>query len=98
MFRQISELRDRLTQEKQYLEEEINLERRFGLDTAVQAVAAVRVGQLIDVSKVIGVGVLGRTPPLPAPPQATETSIELPWRLTVSPNAMYHLESKPAQT
>jgi PAS domain S-box-containing protein len=28
-FRQIAELRDRLTQEKQYLEEEINLENRF---------------------------------------------------------------------
>jgi PAS domain S-box-containing protein len=28
-FRQISDLRDRLTQEKQYLEEEINLENRF---------------------------------------------------------------------
>ena len=28
-FRQIAELRDRLTQEKQYLEEEINLEHRF---------------------------------------------------------------------
>jgi len=28
-FRQISELRDKLTQEKQYLEEEINLENRF---------------------------------------------------------------------
>jgi formate hydrogenlyase transcriptional activator len=28
-FRQISELRDRLRQEKQYLEEEINLEKRF---------------------------------------------------------------------
>ena len=28
-FRQIAELRDRLRQEKQYLEEEINLERRF---------------------------------------------------------------------
>ena len=28
-FRQISELRERLTQEKQYLEEEINLENRF---------------------------------------------------------------------
>ena len=28
-FRQIAELRDRLSQEKQYLEEEINLENRF---------------------------------------------------------------------
>ena len=28
-FKQIAELRDRLTQEKQYLEEEINLEHRF---------------------------------------------------------------------
>ena len=28
-FRQIAELRDRLNQEKQYLEEEINLENRF---------------------------------------------------------------------
>ena len=28
-FKQIAELRDKLSQEKQYLEEEINLENRF---------------------------------------------------------------------
>ena len=64
----------------------VSLERRFGQETALQAVAAVRVGELIDVSKVIGVGVLTQPPPLPAAPGANETSIELPWRLVVSPN------------
>jgi hypothetical protein len=64
----------------------VNLEQRFGAESAIQAVAAVRVGELIDVSKVIGIGLLDQTPPLPAAPGAAETSIELPWRLVVSPN------------
>jgi hypothetical protein len=36
---------------------------RFGQETALEAVAAVRVGELIDVSKVIGIGVLRQPGP-----------------------------------
>jgi hypothetical protein len=41
----------------------VTLERRFGQETAVEAIAAVRVGELIDVSKVIGIGVLTQPGP-----------------------------------
>ena len=62
------------------------MERRFGLDSAIQTVAAVRVGELIDVGRFVGIGQLVATPPLPDAPGPTETAIELPWRLIVSPN------------
>ncbi|MEA2702312.1 MAG: hypothetical protein QOD63_257, partial [Actinomycetota bacterium] len=64
----------------------VNMERRFGLDSALQTVAAVRVGELIDLGSIVGIGALLATPPLPVAPGPTETAIELPWRLTVSPN------------
>ncbi len=37
-------------------------------------------------NRFVGIGALLATPPLPAVPSPTETAIELPWRLVVSPN------------
>jgi hypothetical protein len=58
------------------------LEQRFGAHSAVAGVARglpvdVTIGPLID---------LGNRPPPPREPTGTETAIELPWRLQLSPN------------
>lgn len=77
----------------------VALERRFGQDSALQTVAAVRLGALLGVGKVIGTGVIDQVPPPPAPPGETETAIELPWRLVVSPNDLAAwAHSQPAVT
>jgi hypothetical protein len=63
------------------------LEGRFGTEAAIRAVAGGRVGERIGAGKLIDPGRKIRiTPPLPSNPTDTQTAIELPWRLIVSPN------------
>jgi hypothetical protein len=63
------------------------LESRFGTEAAVRAVAGGRVVEHLGAGKLIEPGRKIRLkPPLPEHPSATETAIELPWRLIVSPN------------
>ena len=67
------------------------LESRFGLDSALAAVTSANVGNKLGVAGVIeDIDVFVPfevLPPLPAVPTETQTSIELPWRLQISPNA-----------
>ena len=67
------------------------LESRFGLDSALAAVTSANVGNKLGVAGVIeDIDVFVPfevLPPLPAEPTETQTSIELPWRLQISPNA-----------
>ena len=66
------------------------LEYRFGLDAALAAVSGASVGTKLGIGEAaaeIGVRIpFEVTPPLPAPPTDTQTSLELPWRLQISPN------------
>ena len=63
------------------------LEHRFGVESATRAVVAGRIGERIGIGKVIEPErKFRRKPPLPSDPAGTETAIELPWRLIVSPN------------
>jgi hypothetical protein len=66
------------------------LEHRFGTDAAVASAAATRLGAKVDLERAIGkIDValpVEELPPPPAPASPTETSIELPWRLQLSPN------------
>jgi hypothetical protein len=66
------------------------LEYRFGLDAALAAVSSASVGTKLGIGEAaaeIGVHIpLEATPPLPAPPTDTQTSLELPWRLQISPD------------
>jgi hypothetical protein len=65
----------------------LSLERRFGTEAAIRAVAATRIGGRLGAERVVGVGGRRLLPkPLPAAPTETQTAIELPWRLVVSPN------------
>ena len=61
------------------------LEYRFGLDAALAAVSSASVGTKLGIGEApaeIGVRIpFEVTPPLPAPPTDTQTSLELPWRL-----------------
>jgi hypothetical protein len=68
-----------------------NLEYRFGTNAALDAASATRVGKRLRVDRLVA-GTesripRNRLPPIPSPPAETETSLELPWRLLVSPNA-----------
>ena len=67
------------------------LESRFGLDSALAAVTSANVGNKLGVAGVIeDIDVFVPfevLPPLPAEPTENQTSIELPWRLQISPNA-----------
>lgn len=66
------------------------LEHRFGTDAAVSSIAASRLGGKVDLERAVGkidVPVpIEKLPPLPARPRNTESAIELPWRLQISPN------------
>jgi hypothetical protein len=62
------------------------LERRFGTESALRTIAGTRIGGLIGIDRVIDVGIRRLPKPEPAPPDETQTAIELPWRLIVSPN------------
>lgn len=68
-----------------------DLAYRFGSDAAAAALNSSSIGRRIGIGEAIGDLVVHRPieilPPLPSPPSATQTSIELPWRLIVSPNA-----------
>jgi hypothetical protein len=66
------------------------LEYRFGTAAALRAVHATTIGPRLGIGRLIDrVDVILPVDPLPPLPRAaspTETSIELPWRLQVSPN------------
>ena len=67
------------------------LEFRFGLDAALSAVSGATVGRKLGIGEAIRdidvVRPISIVPPLPQPATPTQTSIELPWRLQLSPNA-----------
>jgi hypothetical protein len=66
------------------------LEHRFGPGAAVAAVRGSSLGRrlgIVDrIDHLISRIPLETLPPLPAPPSPTQTAIELPWRLLISPN------------
>ena len=65
------------------------LEHRFGTDAALGALRATSVGARLGVAhrlEEFDFGDLLVPNPVPAPASPTETSIELPWRLQISPN------------
>jgi hypothetical protein len=66
------------------------LEYRFDTDSAVSAFANSSVGQRLGVGDLVGEFIIDSSvripPPLPSSPASTQTSLELPWRLIVSPN------------
>lgn len=66
------------------------LEYRFGTEAALNALNNASLGHRLGFDEIIGelVDVLPirKKPPLPSPPSPTQTSLELPWRLLVSPN------------
>lgn len=64
------------------------LEYRFGTEAALSAVPSTSIGGRIGIEGPIGrIDILEfARPPVSAPASATETSIELPWRLQLSPN------------
>jgi hypothetical protein len=68
------------------------LEYRFGTEAALNALNNASIGHRLGFATIIG-GLVDRVPirvlpPLPTSPSPTQTSIELPWRLLVSPNAL----------
>jgi hypothetical protein len=68
------------------------LEYRFGTDAAVRAFGATRIGAQTNARRLADqlaeFIAIERLPPTPAAPNDTETALELPWRLVISPN--YH--------
>ncbi len=66
------------------------LEYRFGTDAAVRAFGATRMGAQTNARRLADglaeIVAIDRVPPVPAPPKNTETALELPWRLVLSPN------------
>ncbi len=66
------------------------LEYRFGTESALAAQRATQLGERLRVDRAIaGIGKhvpVDELPPLPAPASPVESSIELPWRLQISPN------------
>ncbi|TME08158.1 MAG: hypothetical protein E6I65_12850, partial [Chloroflexi bacterium] len=62
------------------------LERRFGTESALRTIAETRIGGLVRANRIIDVGIRRFPQPEPARPSDTQTAIELPWRLIVSPN------------
>ena len=66
------------------------LEYRFGTEAAVSSFVGSSLGRrLVGKREIAGIGEripIDLRPPLPAPPGDTHTSLELPWRLLVSPN------------
>ena len=68
------------------------LEYRFGTDAAVRAFGATRIGAQTNARRLADqlaeIIAIERLPPTPAAPNDTETALELPWRLVISPN--YH--------
>jgi hypothetical protein len=64
----------------------IGLEQRFGTLTAAAAIAGTTLGQRLELEKVIDLGPILEAKPRPQRPSDTETSIELPWRLAISPH------------
>lgn len=67
------------------------LEYRFGTEAALNALDSGSLGHRLGFAKIIGKLVdrepIRRPPPLPSRPTETETSLEVPWRLLISPNA-----------
>ncbi len=63
------------------------LEQRLGLDATAAVGAASNLAVELGVSPSISAAVLNAPPPPPRPPTETETAIELPWRLQLSPHA-----------
>ncbi|MGH9245456.1 MAG: hypothetical protein ACRD29_14300 [Acidimicrobiales bacterium] len=66
------------------------LEYRFGTDAAFAAAAGATIGSKLGIEDVIGELDIDRPievlPPPPTRPGPTQTAIELPWRLLISPN------------
>ena len=66
------------------------VEYRFGIRSAANALEAVTLGSRLGIAGKLDLGVVERPrpkPPLPdGPPAATQTALELPWRLVISPN------------
>jgi hypothetical protein len=63
---------------------------RFGAQAALRAADSSSLGKRLRLGEVIGdIGQtvrIPRLPPLPSAPEDTQTALELPWRLLVSPN------------
>ena len=68
------------------------LEYRFGAAAATGAVESTAIAKRVGVARAVGHLIdevlRPRLPPLPSPPAATQTSLELPWRLLISPTAL----------
>lgn len=76
------------------------LEHRFGTDAALGALDGTSIGKRIGIGDILGelgtIGTIEALPPPPAPPSGTETAIELPWRLVISPTRDVAFAASPA--
>jgi hypothetical protein len=66
-----------------------SVEYRFGTASAAHALEGVTLGSRLGLVGKVDLDIIVRPrvkPPLPAPPSATQTALELPWRLIVSPH------------
>src|SRR5262245_1942458 len=65
------------------------LQHRFGAEQALVATAQLSIGEQLGLSRfvddLVAAGVI-RVKPVPRPPTDTETALELPWRLMLSPS------------
>ena len=66
------------------------LEYRFGTDAGGGGRSALRAWEQTNARRLADglaeIVAIDRVPPVPAPPKNTETALELPWRLVLSPN------------
>ena len=65
------------------------LEHRFGAEQALIATAQLSIGEQLGLDRfvddLVAAGVI-QVKPVPRPPTDTETALELPWRLMLSPS------------
>ena len=77
------------------------LEYHFGTDAAVRAFGATRIGAQTNARRLADqlaeTIAIERLPPKPVAPKDTETELELPWRLFISPNDYAAFAHSPTQ-